>query len=139
VRHAAGRTLHYARCLRTVGIVRIEWNVLWALIGAGAVWVSVLCVITLMSSLAVIAGAVAYVLLFAVALASRRIPTGLALFVAWATAVVAAGAFMHVVGQEPGAVIFLGGVLGTFLAAAWMVPGFFLLLLIDPTVRKIAN
>jgi hypothetical protein len=103
-------------------------------------WVSGLCVITLMSSPAVITAGIAYVLIFGVALAWERLPTVPTLVGAWATAVVAAGAFMHVVdGGQAGADILLGGVIGTFLYCAWVVPGFFLLLLIDPDMRKLAD
>jgi hypothetical protein len=105
---------------------------------AGAIWVFGLCVITLMSSPAVIAAAVAYALIFGVALALERLPTVLTLIAAWATAVVAASAFYQAIDVEVevGAVILLGGAVGTFLFGAWVVPGFFILLLLDPEMRR---
>ena len=103
---------------------------------AGAIWVFGLCVITLMSSPAVIAAAVAYALIFGVALALERLPTVPTLIGAWATAVVAASAFYQAIDVEVGDVILLGGVVGTFLFGAWVVPGFFILLLLDPEMRN---
>ena len=103
------------------------------------IWGFGLGVLTLMSSPLVIVAAVAYALTFAVALASERLPTVPTLVGAWASAVVAASAFMHVVDGEVGAVFLLGGVLGTFLFGAWVVPGFFILLLIDPEMRRLPD
>jgi hypothetical protein len=119
--------------------VHIDRAVLTALAVAGLLWVFGLCLMTLMSSPTVIAAGVAYVVVFGVALASPRFPTVPTLVAAWASAVVAASAFMHVVDGEVGAVIFLGGVLGTFLFGAWVVPGFCILLVIDPDMRTLPD
>src|SRR4051794_25412194 len=123
----------------TLCSVRIDWPVLGASAIAGAIWVCGLCVITLMSSPAVIAAAVAYALIFGVALALERLPTLPTLIGAWATAVVAASAFYQAIDVEVGGVILLGGVVGTFLFGAWVIPGFFILLLLDPEMRNSAT
>lgn len=116
--------------------MRIDLAVLAAYAIAGAIWVSGLSVITLMSSVVLIIVGVAYALVFGVALAWERLPTVPTLVAAWASAVAMASVLMAVMDQEVGAVVLAGGVLGTFLFGAWAVPGFFILLVLDPDLRK---
>ncbi len=119
----------------------LDRDVLTALWVAGVMWVGLVCVLTLMSSLAVIAGAVVYVAVFGAAIAWRRVPTGASVFVAWMAVVVAVCAVMSPMGSENEvvAVLLMGGMLGTFLFVAWMVPAFVVLLMIDPEMRKVTD
>src|SRR4051794_23892493 len=109
-----------------------------ALLGAGAIWVFGLAIVTLMGSLTLLFAAAATLAIFAAAVAWTRLPTVPILISCWATAVFAAAVFYQVVDGDVGAVIFLGLVTGTFAFGAWAVLGFLILLIVDPEMRKLS-
>lgn len=106
---------------------------------AGALWILGLTVLFFLFNLELVPGAAGYFLVFTLAVASRRFRMEVTLLAAWVAAVLAMGAVVYSADGEIGAVIFLGGVLGTFLLGGWVVTGFLLLLLIDPDRRKVTT
>lgn len=111
-------------------MLSFDRTVLAAFGGVGAVGVLLLVLVPYMSPLIVLSAAV-FVLLFAPAVASRRVRTGAALLAAWLVAVVAASALNHAQDSLIGEAIFTGGVLGTFLFGVWVIPSFLLVVLRD--------
>jgi len=106
---------------------------------AGTLWVLGLTVFVFLFNQELVPIAAAYVVIFAPAIASRRLRTGVALFAAWAVAVLATGVLMSASDALIGEAIFLGGFLGTSLFCLWILPSYLLLLGIDPHRRTVTE
>ncbi len=104
----------------------------------GILWVLGLAVFFLLGGQGLVLGA-AYVLAFAPAIASTRVPTGAVLLAAWAVAVLAMAMLEYAMDALAGEAILLGGFLGTALFGLWVVPSFLLLLGIDPDRRIVTQ
>lgn len=111
-------------------LLSLDRTVLKVFAVVGAVWVFGLAVSVLLFDQGLVPVAAVYVAVFTFAIASRRIPTELALLVAWAVAVVATGAMMYRSGGLPGDAA-VGRFLGAGLFALWVLPSFLVLRAID--------
>lgn len=105
----------------------------------GTLWVLGLAVFVFLFNQGLVPVAAAYVVVFAPAIASTRIRTGLVLLAAWAVAVLSMGVLVYGSDALIGEAMLLGGFLGTTLFGLWVLPSYLLLLGFDPDRRMVTE
>lgn len=105
----------------------------------GTLWVIGLAVFVFLFNQGLVPVAAAYVVVFAPAIASTRLRTGVVLLVAWAVAVLSMGVLVYGSDVLIGEAVLLGGLVGTALFGLWVLPSYLLLLGIDPDRRLVTE